>query len=204
MGKLLRYLRTEGVAVTLKKVTAKLFQNRSVTIFYQCSNMPETDTKEQQIQFIILTEDRLQEFEAMKFFEHLDAAAYCAGGNSRILLAVKQDEIVGYAAAEWEKLHEIHGLGHFSLEKGEAWIGPVYVKREYRGQGINATLLRTLGSDLQRYYHLHTFYTAINEKNAASRKSFSNCGFLQFGNVFVNRRRSTESCSVLLQKRFEE
>ena len=94
-------------------------------------------------------------------------------------------DFIAYVAEEHETERMIHGLGSFILGPNEGWIGPLYVRKKWRGQGNSIQLL------LHQMYRLNqmgvsTIYTAINSQNAVSLKSYKSVGFVEIGAVDVH------------------
>lgn len=75
MSKLLTYLKYEGVRATIEKVFLSLKSRESTTIFLRCET-PNELPNIPQIQIAPLTQERLADFEKIKFFDHIDGKAY--------------------------------------------------------------------------------------------------------------------------------
>ena len=185
MNKLIIYLRNEGILQTIKKAFVKVFRSEnSQTIFFHrridvdCKILQE----EHDESYSELTEETIPQFEKIKFWDFINAMQYVNNQNESVLLVKCEGEIIAYAAECHEKERPIHGLGSFQLRAKEAWIGPVYVQKHYRGKGINRRLVT---EQLQRLRAkgITDFYTSINSNNPSSIKSFQNAGFTEIGRV---------------------
>lgn len=204
MSMLLRYLREEGLAVTLHKVAQKFFRKESVTVVLKCGDLPQDVVAQGDIRFVSLSEEQRDEFERIKFFEHVRAEDYIGHNNREIVLIYKDDVCVGYAAAEYEQIKKIHGLGTFALHEKEAWLGPVYVRKAYRGQGLNASACRFLMAKMHSRGIL-CCYTAINQNNQKSLRSFAKAGFAEIGNVVVVADKTVSiNCEICVAEHFRE
>lgn len=190
MNKFLTYLKYEGIMATVKKVFSYIRKKESITVFL-CYDAPIKSVKKQPILFDFLRQDNLDSFEKIKFFDHIHGRDYIDSSNSFILLAMMNGETVGYIAMELEKNKEIHGLGHFQLDTQEAWVGPVYVKRAYRGKGINKEMLKQALEIAMNKYHIRCIYTSINQENIASLKSFLHAGFQKKGVILCRNGQYT-------------
>ena len=185
MSKLLTYLKYEGLRETIRKCLSSV-RNRnkaSETVFLKCCEADLTPDPKVKLDVVPLTEERLKDFESIRFFDHISGRDYMDQDHGSIFLGYADGELVAYAAAEYDKRKEIHGLGFFHLERDEAWLGPVYVKRAYRGKGVNREMLKRAMEKAEKKNHIRCFYTCINRENTASRKSFLHTGFREQGHV---------------------
>lgn len=185
MGKLLTYLKYEGLRGTLKKCisTVKDRNKASETVFLRCCEADLSPDPRVNLDVLPLTEERLGDFESIRFFDHISGQDYIGQDHGDIFLGYLDGELVAYAATEFDKRKVIHGLGFFHLAKDEAWVGPVYVKRSFRGKGINREMLKRAMEKAEKKNHIRCFYTCINRENTASRKSFLHTGFREQGHV---------------------
>lgn len=203
MSKLLTYLKYEGVRATIEKVFLSLKSRESTTIFLRCET-PNELPNIPQIQIAPLTQERLADFEKIKFFDHIDGKAYINSPNSLILAAMRDGEVIGYVGAEFAKNKAIHGLGCFQLEAQEAWIGPTYVKKQARGQGISTCLIAEMLCVLRNEKGIQTFFTAINSRNASSIRSFEKNGFKLIGHVRAIEKVLTSDFDTEFNGRFKK
>lgn len=186
MSKITKYLRHEGLIGTGKKVWHLMSRLDSKTYFFE-STQTLYSNNNSHIIFHELQPDLLQQFEDIKFFEHVSGNEYINKDNKKILMAYIDDEPVGYVAAEHGIDKKIHGLGRFILSDSESWIGPTYVMREYRGKGISSLLI----SEIMRILKedgITSYFTAINSDNIASQKAFINNGFKKIGSVIAQKK----------------
>ena len=185
MHKIFHYLLHEGLFETIKKIFLKVVHhNKSTTIFVQ-KRFTASETAgliNNNIQFIELIDETRANFEAIKFWDFVDADFFISNPNASVLLAKMGNEFIGYAAEQHEIDRTIHGLGKFCLKKGEAWIGPVYVTKKYRGKRINHALINEQMKRLANK-KITTFFTCINSNNFASINSFHNAGFIDIGRI---------------------
>ena len=185
MSKLITCLRQEGLVYTIRKFFCRLRKKESVTEFLRCQSLNQPN---KQCSFAVksLKETDIKDFNRIKFFEHVDGRSYINAENKMILVAYDANHLLGYIAAEWDVDKKIHGLGNFYLCKGESWIGPVYVKKEYRNNGISSCLINKMSNYLKNQFGIEVFYTCINATNLSSLNSFFKNGYSKVGSVRVN------------------
>lgn len=182
MRSLINYLKQEGLMDTAKRAWAKAFSNGdSYTVFLRVE-VPEGLSESSNEKFEILDSSNRDVFERMKFWDFVKTDDFIGNDSQSVVMLKDDGEYIAYAAEEHEIERKIHGLGTFSLRTGEGWIGPVYVRRRWRGHGYNRQLL------LHQMYRLNlmsvsTIYTAINSQNTSSLKSFKSVGFDVVGTV---------------------
>lgn len=114
------------------------------------------------------------------------------GDQCRVALC--GSEVVGYAFIHLNEYY-VDGVGHINLEKeGSFWIGPTFVKKEFRGIGINKLLIESL---INKFGRDKSFgMTSANINNVASLKSFIRNGYriidvfycrYSFGRQYIDR-----------------
>lgn len=185
MNKLSIYLHNEGIQQTIRKIFVKIFKSEnSQTVFFhkRIDVKCEFPLEEHDETYFELTESAIPDFEKIKFWDFINAMQYTNNPNEGVLLVKYNEEVIAYAAECHEKERSIHGLGSFQLRAKEAWIGPVYVLKKYRGRGINRRLIIEVMKRM-RAYGITDFYTSINSNNPSSIKSFQNAGFTEIGRV---------------------
>lgn len=193
MSKIITYLKYEGLAATLKKISEKFSKDASVTVFLKCDELLSNPVQEDiELTFQTLSTKNVQDFLEIKFFDHILPEYYMNSEHSQIIVAYLNGHAVGYIAAEYGILKTIHGLGTFQLNSGEAWIGPAYVKRKYRSQGINRKCIQKMLETLSDQHEIQKFYTSINQKNISSLKSIAKLGFRECGTVCVSKTGAVE------------
>lgn len=207
MKKCIVYLRNEGFISFCKKIKSNIlyrFGRSSTTMFYQCNDLGlEKVLTREGIDVLKLAYSELSDFEYMKFFQHLDGNMYVNNLDKEIVIAKYGEKIVGYAAVDYGGKRDIHGLGAFSLLDNEAWIGPVYVIREYRKKGVNSLLINTLKHRMKSR-SINCCYTCINIDNPDSITSFKRNGFNELGFVTSTKCKIAISKNNLLMERFCE
>lgn len=204
MNRLINYLMNEGFVETIKKIIVKIKQHgKSETIFFQkeVQNFEAPKSLNDIMKCVKLTEENQSDFENIKFWSFINTNTYLNNPNASILLLKIGNNYVGYAAEQHETERKIHGLGVFNLKRKEGWIGPVYVVRQYRGQGLNRILVNEQIMQL-RQKHITTFFTSINSANTSSIKSFNSLGFKEFGRVGKNKIADNNKSNTL-RKRFK-
>lgn len=180
MSNLLNYLKQEGLFATAKKAWNKVFQKGiSQTIFLRADLSGDTDD-DYEVIIEKLEESNRAAFEEIKFWDFVNADDYIGNEHQSVIMLRDGENYIAYAAEEHATDRLIHGLGSFLLKSDEGWIGPVYVRKKWRGRGYSRRLL------LQQMYRLKEsgmtlVYTAINSQNTASLKSFSSVGFEEIG-----------------------
>ncbi|MBQ7635311.1 MAG: GNAT family N-acetyltransferase [Bacteroidaceae bacterium] len=185
--KFIQYLRSEGIGGLVSKVVRilkrKLFGSEG-TIFLKADSsiisIPVRENTNVRIEF--LNVENCDDFERIKFFAHVHVSDYLAHPQRIVALVRECNEYIGYACADFSSPHTIHGLGDFRLDTGEAWIGPVFVKKQWRGKGLNPLMVAKLLNKL-REAGIHTIYTCISGDNAASLGSFRKMGFKEWGRL---------------------
>lgn len=146
------------------------------------TRIPDTGTRRSVSQSRIVTRplerSDLENWPRNRYVSVERAQGWVGDGKSCII-ACTRTSIVGYA---W--VHEItcdpRGLGRVSLQPWEAWVGPVYVREGYRGQGL---AVRLVGEAMRCSPHLRSFVTAVNRENVRSLRAFLKNGFGVIGCV---------------------
>lgn len=183
MNSLKNYLKKEGIGAVVKRALTKVFHAKdSCTIFLRTCPGALKPEKDENGTIELLTEANRAAFEVIKFWDFIQADDFINNLHQSVVMYRIRDEYIAYAAEEHESDRQIHGLGSFLLRDKEAWIGPVYVCRNWRGQGYNRRLLLYQMSRLNEM-GVTTVYTAINSQNASSLRSFKNAGFTEIGTV---------------------
>lgn len=185
MSSLLNYLRQEGLSATAKRAWNKVFHNAdSCTIFLrvQLVTSPDVIDDKEGHNYEILDNTNRVDFERIKFWGFINADDFIGNEHQSVLMIKEGKEYIAYAAEEHATERLIHGLGSFLLNSDEGWIGPVYVRKEWRWQGCNRRLLFQQMRRLKEF-GIITVYTAINSQNTASLKSFSSVEFEEIGTV---------------------
>ncbi|TCK93140.1 acetyltransferase (GNAT) family protein [Natranaerovirga hydrolytica] len=192
MRKLKAYLSDNGIGKTLNRIFYRIsimiglrksktyilkvdFQN------YQAneSNLPKYDVE-------LLVDEFLDQFKKVKYYDFLNADELANSKNSGALLAMDSEMIIGFICFHRDVNHTIHSLGHWNLEKNEVWIGPTYVKKEYRNKKVHKLILSKAIKMFSKD-NVKTCYTGINKNNAPSLRSFQNVGFEIAGEVSVRK-----------------
>lgn len=188
MTSIIRYLQSEGLVRTVQKVFEKIIPKESDTVFLTCRDLPKTIAFRPDISFEKLNNENLKIFEEIKFFRHISGEEILMDANQEVALIKYQGEYVGYAGVQFETRRKIHGLCDFLLREKESWIGPVYIKREFRNKGLNRYALQFIMNSMRKEGFC-TFFTAINSSNHSSLKSFMHCGFSEIGHVISRKGR---------------
>lgn len=188
MNKLFLYLKNEGIHQTLEKILTKFLTKtgikKSTTLFFICNNKNiKPVPKRQDFDIKILTETDVAEFEKIKFFSHIYGKDYINNHNQKIILVLQNNIIVAYAAAQTNMRREIHGLGYFTLNESECWIGPTYVTKNNRNKGIASLMIRYIQNYIFTSDQISTYYTSINKTNTPSVTSFIKSGFELLGEI---------------------
>ena len=182
--RLLDYIKREGLRATAAKVSDRIDARRggraAETVFLCRENhgLPMLAVPEN-FRIRPIEEPDLPEYEKFKFFPHIDPHAYVSGEKDGAIGCFDGSKLVGYVCYEREKRKSICGTGDFVLAKGEAWVGPCYVDRAYRGKGLNRTLVAKAADGLESK-GITRLFTSINGANASSLASFKKMGFREF------------------------
>lgn len=182
--RLLDYMKREGLRATASKALGKIDAKRggkaAETVFLRRDNhgLPSLPIPAG-LQIRTIEALDIPEFERFNFFPHINPNAYVPAKRDGAIGCFDQDRLVGYVCYESEKRKAIHGTGDFVLENGEAWVGPCYVDRAYRGRGLNRILVAEAAEALERR-GITRLFTSINGANASSLASFQKMGFREF------------------------
>ena len=196
MSSLLNYLKQEGLSATAKRAWNKVFHKGvSQTVFLRADLSEEIDD-EHGTDYELLDEKNREAFEELKFWDFVNADDFISNENQSVIMLRDGDNYIAYAAEEHAVERVIHGLGSYLLKSNEGWIGPVYVRKQWRGRGYNRRLL------LQQMHRLKEcgmtmVYTAINSQNTASLKSFASVGFEEIGTVDTKANINTDEKGII-------
>jgi GNAT superfamily N-acetyltransferase len=204
MKKVIRYFKDNGFNETVKRIGIRSLsfiglRESSSYVFNYKSNKEIYDIEISPFKYelVELRKEQSKNFESVNYYDFINADKILESENSKIFIAMDGNEIVGYVCCHFNVEHSIHKMGKWQLEENEAWIGPTYVVKEYRNKRIHKHLL--LYSILMLGNHgINSFYTAINENNIASIKSFTNVGFEKIGVIKIkNRMNISKKISIL-------
>lgn len=199
MSSLLNYIKQEGLSATAKRAWNKAFHKGvSQTVFLWADLSADIDV-EQGLPFELLDESNRAAFGEIRFWDFVNADDFIGNEHQSVIMLRDGDNYIAYAAEEHATERMIHGLGSFLLKSDEGWIGPVYVRKQWRGHGYNRRLL------LQQMHRLKecgmtTVYTAINSHNTASLKSFAGVGFEEIGTVDIKGSIVQDKHGILSQQ----
>lgn len=204
--RLIDYFVREGFIGTVRRcvnrISAKLGSPSSITTFLIFDRSAFTVDCPQNIEIRMLSKDNLDAFDVFNFYPHISGRDYLGREDRGIVVGLMGEEMIGYVCFETGGLKHVFGLCDFKLEQNEAWIGPCYVDRNFRGKGINGALI----SRAILFSNAVRCFTAINAMNKASLASFKKVGFVPFANYFAHsnvlKSISTESSSALEKKAF--
>ena len=183
MSRCINYLRQEGLTAIVKKLWQKIFYSgSSSSVFLKIELFDNNFRETNPVKTELLTDTNRKNFETIKFWDFVKTNEFIDNPNRSVVMLKKGENYIAYAAEEHEEERIIHGLGRFVLKKGQGWIGPVYVAKQYRGNGYNRILLL---EQLNRLHKLEVkeVFTAINSQNEASLRSFKSVGFVEVGRV---------------------
>jgi GNAT superfamily N-acetyltransferase len=94
-------------------------------------------------------------------------------------------------------------LGPFKLNENEAWIGPVFIDKRYRGKRIAGPLVNFAMVD-QIPIGTQTFYTSLNSRNTLSQRLFVRNGFEIIASTHVQAIGRYQFKRLLLDLNLEE
>lgn len=184
------YLGSEGVVETIRKVIHKVTQSQSDTVFLMCDKLTDSFMQDPEISFEPLTSENLPEFEKIKFFQYISGEVFLQDPNLNLILAKIGDEYIGYAAIQFNTLRIIHGLCGFDLCQQDVWYGPAYIKRKYRGRGLNRSFVLYFMND-QKGKGNKRFFTCANADNASCIRSLHRLGFQEIGHIVKTKAGET-------------
>lgn len=173
------YLKSDGffnaMKFTLKSITSLVY-NHSLTNIYKT----EIGSSEYNSNLDI-REVFIKDAESMNFprFELLPFKKWLKN-KSHLYVAYIDGQPVGYS---WIHYNSYHFAGNysFSIEKNECWFGPSFVKKEFRGQGIQKALTSYRLSQVKDT----TIYTSVSNNNIASNKCMLRNKFELIGTVRI-------------------
>lgn len=137
----------------------------------------------------------VEAFNKMKYFDFLDANNIVESKKMGATIALDGDSVIAYVCYDSSSEHDIHKFGRWYLDENEAWVGPTYVKNDYRNKGLHHDLLNKTIENLQNS-NIKTVVTAINYKNEPSIKSFEKTGFRKLGLI---KLRNFFNCYSIIQ-----
>lgn len=173
------YLKTDGLlntlVFTLKSITSLIY-NKSVTNIYKRKTCEEDYKNETVIKEVGANEIESMDFSRLKL---LDWKKWLEN-KSHIYVAYIGNEPVGYA---WIHYHSYHFADkyNFGIEENEVWIGPSFVKKEFRGRGVQKALTQYRLSKINN----STVYTSVSSNNIASNKCMKRNDFEFMGTVNI-------------------
>jgi len=187
--KALVFSRTDGLANTTRyacQAVRNMFGLRtSVTLFMRCmfserqQILPSDEVPE--LERIdgsnVLRKYTCERLEFVPFDRWLNSGSICYIHRSH-------NSIVGYCWAHPSTYRVSRRLGQFTLKDHEAWIGPIFIDKRYRGQGIAGPLVNFALAD-QMHTGMTTFYTSLNSGNTVSQRLFAKHGFEIIGSTHV-------------------
>ncbi|MCO8291380.1 GNAT family N-acetyltransferase [Tetragenococcus halophilus] len=187
MKKIIQYLNDNGLLKTIAQIFKRLagltglLESKTYILKKEIHNeysLAANSTSKYQIK--ILDVEDIEAFNKMKYFEFLDANKIISSKKMGAIIALKENNIIGYVCFDSNNEHPIHQLGRWYLEENEAWIGPTYILNDYRNKGLHRILLNKTIENLY-YANIRAAFTAINYKNKPSIKSFKKIGFDKIG-----------------------
>lgn len=181
------YLKKEGYRATVKKVRDRLFAAfggaGSKTVFLMLADpIAYQKIAPAPNAFTIRRLDvgDSASFKRINFYPHIDTNAYLSSSLQGAVGAFADEEMCAYVCFEQNNPKHIYGTGDFLLDSGDAWIGPCYVKKDYRGLGLNSFMVRFAIEELSRQ-GVKRFFTSVNASNTSSLNSFAKSGFKTIG-----------------------
>ena len=173
------YLKSDGfwnaIKFTTKSITSIIY-NHSVTNIYKRETGDEEYNKE-----IIIKELQIPEVEKINF-PRLKLLSWrkWLGNKSRLFVAYIGDEPAGYS---WIHPNDYHFAGkyNFKITENEFWIGPSFVKKEFRGKGLQKAMIQYSLSQIKN----KTVYTSVSHNNIASNKCIQRNNFEFMGTVTI-------------------
>ena len=192
MKKLFKFFKDNGLYETTKRIFKKLLnylgilQSETFMLSLEESSYEHNISELPKYKIERLEGQYLKSFNAMKYYDFLDANKLINSNQSNAIIALDDDKIIGFVCCHRNVKHNIHELGYWNLCVNEAWIGPTYVIKEYRNRKVHKLMLfETIR--MMRSLGVVKFYTAINKYNKASLKSFYNIGFRKIGMIKIRK-----------------
>lgn len=192
MSKLKAYLNDNGIGKTLNRIFYRisimtgLRKSETYILKIDLENYQVVESNFPKYDVVLLVDEYLDQFRKVKYYDFLNVDELAESINSGALLAMDSGMIIGFICFHRGVNHTIHSLGHWKLDKNEVWIGPTYVKKEYRNNKVHKLIL----SEAIKMFiqdNVKTCYTGINKNNQPSLRSFRNIGFKTVGELSVRK-----------------
>lgn len=173
------YIKSDGIAnavnFTFKSLTSLIY-NKSITNIYKTEVDSCKYTNKIEIKEVFI-----EEAENMHFprFELLPYKKWL-NDKSHLYVAYIDGQAVGYAWLHYNSYHFTRKY-NFLINKNECWFGPSFVKKDFRGQGIQKALTAYRLSQIQAM----TIYTSVSNNNIASNKCMIRNNFELIGTVCI-------------------
>ena len=186
MNKFFVFCKSDGICnaiyLSLKTIFSFLF-SYSRTVFLECSERFEYDNGSCKLELVEL---KANEYHAIKFdrLSLLPVEKWLSSGLSRCVLGYNGTDSCQSFGWIHKGSYYIHNLGNFHLDDGEFWLGPSFVNINFRGNGIQKSMILWR---MQLNGKNSKYYTSVNGYNAASRKNLERCGFQTIGHTLVVR-----------------
>ena len=177
--KIFIYLKSDGfvnaLKFTLKSVTSMVYNHSLTNIYKTTVGSSEYNGN------VDIKEVSLKDAEAMVFprFELLPFKKWL-NNKSHLYVAYIDGQPVGYSWIHYNSYH-FAGDYNFSIDGNECWFGPSFVKKEFRGQGIQKALTAYRLSQVKDT----TIYTSVSSNNIASNKCMLRSKFELIGTVHI-------------------
>jgi len=185
------YLKSDGLssafAFTLKSITSLVY-NKSVTNIYKRVVGQEKYTNAALIKEVSADEVKKMAFTRLKL---LDWRKWFEN-KSRLFVVYIGDEPAGYAWIHYNSYH-FASKYNFKIEENEVWFGPSFVKKEFRGKGLQKALTQYRLSQIKNC----TVYTSVSSNNIASNKCMLRNHFEFMGTVTIKTLFRKEIKSVI-------
>lgn len=180
MKKILIFILSDGWRNTLSFILngiKSFFYNRSHTLclylnLKNFNSIKKPDLKKEYYCKVIRSTDEIKRLN----FKRLSILPYQkwidAGGF--LCVVFKDDRPAGFGWIHFHR-HIIKNVGEFDLGDDIAWLGPFFVHKYFRGNGLQKLLISSCISNLPE--NIKAVITSVNESNLPSLISFEKLGF---------------------------
>lgn len=156
------------------------------TIFFVYQQEKESsDAVHEGVSVTELSVEQIPGLKKINIFKDLDLEEVINSPNHNVLIAEMDGIICGFIIVHFggkEVKHNLNGWLYFKLNQNEAWVGPTYVGKDYRGKGLNTLLLQSV-KKLCYDRSIELIFTSINSENIGSINSFRKNKFISIGSI---------------------
>lgn len=179
MRKVLIFIKSDGLLNTLKfilkGVVSKLYYRSHTLCLYGERKYIEIKRKSVWDKFQCRFIDAIEEIESLNFdrLKILPCRKWLELG-SKLCVVFTDDIPIAFGWIHFRE-HKIDYVGKFDMGNETAWLGPYFVHRKYRGNGLQQLIIKQ-GIEIAPI-NINAFITSVNASNIPSLNSFEKNGF---------------------------